>query len=157
MFQMTTGKAELPASQVVIPMRRTGGFTRNFGVVLFLRQPVKTQFSLKWRIVSWDCLVGSSPRSSNWPPYVGWNKGFDRRSGAGFGGESEVLPRWRREFRHGPSMRFPAMGSCAGRRGGLRSWSDSPAPSAAAVGYKLSQWTAPGSFEPRETLTKPGC
>ncbi len=25
--------------------------------------------SIEWRIESWDCLVGSSRKSSNWPPY----------------------------------------------------------------------------------------
>jgi transposase-like protein len=34
-----------------------------------------------------------------------------------------VLQRWRREFRHGPGNAFPGMGSRAGRKAGLRSWS----------------------------------
>jgi hypothetical protein len=42
----------------------------------FLRQTVKTQNPFEWRIELWDCLVGSSQKSSNWPPHVGWNKGF---------------------------------------------------------------------------------
>ena len=32
-----------------------------------VRQVVKTQNPLNGRIESWDCLAGSSPRSSSWP------------------------------------------------------------------------------------------
>ena len=34
-----------------------------------------------------------------------------------------VLHRWRREFRQGRGTSFQAMGSSAGRKAGLRSWS----------------------------------
>jgi transposase-like protein len=33
------------------------------------------------------------------------------------------LHRWRREFRQGPTMRFPAWGSGAGKRAGQPNWS----------------------------------
>jgi hypothetical protein len=76
----------------------------------FLRQPVKTH-SIEWRIESWDCHAGSSPRSSSWPPSGGWKQGVSLAEVArGLEVSPNVLHRWRREFRQAPGNAFPGNG-----------------------------------------------
>src|SRR6266702_4004481 len=79
---------------------------------------------MEWRIESWDCHEGSSPRSLNWPPCGGWNKGYP---------SGKRRARWRStptcciagagSSAKARATSFRAMASSAGRKAGSQSWS----------------------------------
>ena len=92
-----------------------------------LRQPVKTQlifFCIEWRIESWDCHAGSSPKSSNWPQCGGWSRGYpSAKQHAHWRSTPTCCNAGAGSFAMGQATSFPGMGSSAGRMAGSRSWS----------------------------------